>query len=82
MWWLDEHTTRLLIDFIGLGDEITVSVDPGPPRVLPREQVGFGLWYDARMLIADHLWGSVIRLHAGAGTADALQQQGLQPMLA
>jgi hypothetical protein len=39
VWWLDEHTTRLLIDFIGLGETITVSVDPGPPRVLPREQV-------------------------------------------
>jgi hypothetical protein len=42
VWWLDEHTTRLLIDFIGLGDVITVSVDPGPPRVLPREQVRVG----------------------------------------
>ena len=45
MWWLDEHTTRLLIDFIGLGEFITVSVDPGPPRVLSREQVRGRRWY-------------------------------------
>jgi hypothetical protein len=65
VWWLDEHTTRLLIDFIGLGDTITVSVDPGPPRVLPREQVRGDVMVLQDTLGATHRAGNATSLHAG-----------------
>lgn len=38
-WWLDAQTRLLLEEMLGLGPQVTISVRPGPPVVLTRQQV-------------------------------------------